>query len=315
MERFFLIVVLSFTWTHQALGAEWNYVKDGPKGPSKWEGVCQTGQSQTPIDIKSEDTTWKKDFGAFNLVNYDQTPSFNFTASNNGHTFQISFDANYYNVSGAGLVGTFTTVQFHLHWGATNAKGSEHFLDGKQYAAELHFVSYNTKYADLGTAVNRSDGLAVLGVFLAVEGDNNTNYEFLEQAKNVINKNTTKEDVAPFMLKGLLPTDLTKFFRYSGSLTTPGCFESVTWTVFKDVVNISQYQMDLLRMLKDSDDGQMVDNFRPLLALNGRTVYSSFNASTGATPTMVTTVKAHATAVSMTAALFLLMLVAAFFMH
>lgn len=71
-------------------------------------------------------------------------------------------------------------------------------------------------------------------------------------------------------------------------------------------------------MLKDSDDGQMVDNFRPLLALNGRTVYSSFNASTGAstpTPTMITTVKAHATAVSMTAALFLLMLVAAFFMH
>ena len=106
-------------------------------GPSKWGGVCQTGQSQTPIDIKSEDTTWKKDFGAFNLVNYDQTPSFNFTASNNGHTFQIAFVANYYIVSGAGLVGTFTTVQFHLHWGATNAKGSEHFLDGKQYAAEV----------------------------------------------------------------------------------------------------------------------------------------------------------------------------------
>jgi len=41
----------------------------------------------------------------------------------------------------------------------------------------------------------------------------------------------------------LLPTDLTKFFRYPGSLTTPGCFESVTWTVFKDVVNISQYQV------------------------------------------------------------------------
>ena len=78
--------------------------------------------------------------------------------------------------------------------------------------------------------------------------------------------------------------------------------------------------MNLLRMLIDSDNAIMVDNFRPLQDLNGRTVYSSFNASTGtAAPTttteMKTTVKAHATAVSMTAALLLLMLVAAIFMH
>lgn len=78
--------------------------------------------------------------------------------------------------------------------------------------------------------------------------------------------------------------------------------------------------MNLLRMLIDSDNAIMVDNYRPLQALNGRTVYSSFNASTGTsatTPTteMTTTVKAHATAVSITAALLLLMLVAAIFMH
>lgn len=106
-------------------------------GPKNWGQVCPSGKSQTPIDIKSEDTTWKKDFGAFNLLNYDQTPSFNFSALNNGHTFQISFEEKYYNVSGGGLNGTFTTVQFHLHWGETNAKGSEHYLDGTQYAAEV----------------------------------------------------------------------------------------------------------------------------------------------------------------------------------
>lgn len=77
--------------------------------------------------------------------------------------------------------------------------------------------------------------------------------------------------------------------------------------------------MNLLRMLIDSDDKKMVDNYRPLQGLNDRTVYSSFNASTGTPPTspteMKSTVKAHATAVSMTAALLLLMLVAAIFMH
>lgn len=76
--------------------------------------------------------------------------------------------------------------------------------------------------------------------------------------------------------------------------------------------------MDLLRMLKDSNDKQMVDNFRPLQKLNGRTVYSSFEvtsskSSTTKPPVVATT--ADASAVNMTAGLFLLMLFAALFMH
>ena len=34
-----------------------------------------------------------------------------------------------------------------------------------------------------------------------------------------------------------------KFYRYSGSLTTPGCYESVTWTVFEDVLPVSASQV------------------------------------------------------------------------
>ena len=51
------------------------------------------------------------------------------------------------------------------------------------------------------------------------------------------------EDIPAFELNGLLPTDKTKYFRYSGSLTTPTCNEAVTWTVFKDAVEISQAQV------------------------------------------------------------------------
>lgn len=105
-------------------------------GPSKWEGVCQTGEKQTPIDIKSADTTYK-DLGRLTLTKYDEKPNVNFTASNNGHTFTISFPEDVYKVSGGGLTGVYTTVQFHLHWGSTNMTGSEHYLDGKQYAAEV----------------------------------------------------------------------------------------------------------------------------------------------------------------------------------
>ena len=48
--------------------------------------------------------------------------------------------------------------------------------------------------------------------------------------------------ISPFKLKPMLPA-IVKFFRYSGSLTTPGCSESVTWTVFKESVKISQTQV------------------------------------------------------------------------
>ena len=62
---------------------------------------------------------------------------------NNGHTLVVSFPDKVYSVSGGGLTGEFNTVQFHLHWGSTNMKGSEHFLDGKQYAAEVSDVKNN----------------------------------------------------------------------------------------------------------------------------------------------------------------------------
>jgi hypothetical protein len=33
------------------------------------------------------------------------------------------------------------------------------------------------------------------------------------------------------------------FFRYQGSLTTPGCYEAVTWTVFETPILISDRQV------------------------------------------------------------------------
>ena len=41
-------------------------------------------------------------------------------------------------------------------------------MDGKSFSAELHLVHYNTKYGDLGNAVDKPDGLAVLGMFIKV---------------------------------------------------------------------------------------------------------------------------------------------------
>ncbi|XP_077866328.1 carbonic anhydrase 12-like, partial [Saccoglossus kowalevskii] len=47
----------------------------------------------------------------------------------------------------------------------------------------------------------------------------------------------------PFQLLPMFPSDLTRFYRYEGSTTTPPCYENVTWTVFKEVVEISEDQL------------------------------------------------------------------------
>ena len=107
-------------------------------GPGNWTGTCKNGTKQSPIAIKSADTTYEN-LGSFTLKNYDSIPNFRFTVKNNGHGFASTvFPAtNIYEVSGGGLGYNYTTAQFHLHWGSDNTKGSEHTLDGKEFAAEV----------------------------------------------------------------------------------------------------------------------------------------------------------------------------------
>ena len=50
-------------------------------------------------------------------------------------------------------------------------------------------------------------------------------------------------DIETFVLDSLLPKNKDDYYRYNGSLTTPPCYESVIWTVFKDPITMSQAQV------------------------------------------------------------------------
>jgi carbonic anhydrase len=54
-----------------------------------------------------------------------------------------------------------------------------------------------------------------------------------------------RTDLPTFPVTDLFPYYISSFYRYCGSLTTPPCTESVIWTIFPDIVYISQYQVNI----------------------------------------------------------------------
>merc|ERR1712083_647953 len=71
--------------------------------------------------------------------------------------------------------------QFHAHWGNSDDHGSEHTVDGKNYAAELHLVHWNKKYESPNVAAGKPDGLAVLGSLIEV-GEKHEEFDKVIQA-------------------------------------------------------------------------------------------------------------------------------------
>ncbi len=90
-----------------------------------------------------------------------------------------------------------------------------------------------------GDAVDKSDGLSVLGFLF--DGTTTTLNAFLSNMQKATNSQGTFFVSQPgdsvtttFNLSDLISVaDLTQIYTYKGSLTTPPCYESVTWMLVK----------------------------------------------------------------------------------
>jgi carbonic anhydrase len=205
---------------------------------------------------------------------------------NNGHTVEFKVDLpNEYNFTG-GPFGDeeYQFLQLHFHWGSVDTRGSEHTIRGKQFPMEMHMVCINSKYIVNDTVddayLTNPDGVAVLG-FMFKLGEK----EFVP-LMNITdgisglqsNETATRSDDEPSVPLELNLASLFEgvfwrgYYTYSGSFTTPGCNEVVTWVNFKKPIEISKEQLEMYRSLTDSDGKPIVDNFRPTQNIAGRAV-------------------------------------------
>nr|XP_002121620.1 carbonic anhydrase 2-like isoform X1 [Ciona intestinalis] len=256
--------------------AHWGYAQT-ILGPEKWYLdylIGKEGKRQSPIDIKERDLD-PKNFPSLDMC-YD--PSEITKVKNTGTSVKFFSTGTKSGFTGGPFQHRQRLVQFHFHWGAENNRGSEHTINGRPTSAELHFVHYNDKYPDATEAMKHPDGLSVLGVFIDVEDTCNPAYQvLLHNVRKVRYAHTEAHVEGCLDVDGLFPSDKGAFAHYHGSLTTPPLTECVEWINFREITGISQEQMDTFRGLYSTEEGKpavpLVDNFRPVQPIHGRTVY------------------------------------------
>ncbi|XP_040019724.2 carbonic anhydrase 12 [Gasterosteus aculeatus] len=279
------IVLVLMTLLALLHGARWTY--SGPEGQHYWPKqypYCG-GAFQSPIDLKPGLLRFDPTLRPIEIQNCNLSPNEQLTLGNNGHSVQISLPSEMHISS---LPHRYSAAQLHLHWGSSaRVEGSEHTVNSKQYAAEMHVVHFNSdKYATMSMAVDKSDGLAVLGVLIEV-GEFNPAFEKFLRFINGIKYKNQKVQVPGFNIRELLPARLDEYYRYDGSLTTPPCYPSVLWTVFRNHVTISRTQfLALATSLYSSNvqDSALVSlnvNYRRTQPPDNRVVLTSFKQGNG----------------------------------
>lgn len=250
--------------------ASWGYEKwNGPEKWAQWFPVAETGTRQSPIDLEEDVCV---EVHSLPPLEVKYTPAAGLALNNTGFSWKVNFGSELNNLSGGPLDGEYRLEQMHAHWGAKEGRGSEHTLNGKMFDGELHLVHYNTAYGSFAEAVDKPDGLAVLGIFLQV-GDAHSELDkvtsLLEKIRMKGEDIQVEEEIDPAQL---LP-GCDCYFTYPGSLTTPPLLESVTWVVYRDPITISMNQMESMRsLLAGSEEGCgcVVDNYRPVCPRGSR---------------------------------------------
>lgn len=218
----------------------WTY--EGEEGPEHWEeldpayAICGTGKGQSPVDIVNANPQ--------DLVNiaFHYQPS-EVRILNNGHTVQVNYDpGSYIEVDGQ----RYDVLQYHYH------APSEHAIDGKMFAAELHIVHKDAQ-----------EQLAVVGILLE-EGEENAAYQPL--LSNLPAEESPETNLGiKINAVDFLPAAQTTY-RYTGSLTTPPCTEGVNWLVMTTPVQLSADQIATFeRVFKGNNRPVQPLNTRPLI--------------------------------------------------
>uniref|UniRef100_UPI00358DECF9 receptor-type tyrosine-protein phosphatase gamma-like isoform X2 n=1 Tax=Myxine glutinosa TaxID=7769 RepID=UPI00358DECF9 len=249
--------------------SSWSYT--GERGSLSWPNTYPrcNGSQQSPIDINSTAAVPSAQHAKLRFDKWDAKTPEQPTMRNSGRAVEVDLNGEYF-LSGGALSGRYRPVRMLFHWGrCNNTTGSEHHLDGKAFPLEMQVWLHSEHTLSFNDAVERGSGLAALSVLFQVRKKDNPDLDILLHGLPSISNQGTSTRLLPISPRRFLPTSLSSYFQYRGSLTTPPCTEGVDWTVFREPLPISHKQLSLFCeiLTPDCDDSNttmknLLDNYR-----------------------------------------------------
>jgi carbonic anhydrase len=242
----------------------WNHDPNSSIGPFHWADIgfptCGQGLQQSPVNIETEQVAVRH--GPPLRLEYHESE---LAVENTGHVVEVPIPAGIHDTLQIGS-DRYELVQFHFH------APSEHAVNGRLADVEAHFVHQNSQ----GVTV-------VIGVFYRLGHRLNPLLErVLLEAPMTAGEEVYAGEANPAELfcdvdgvnGGLNRVRVGAFYTYRGSLTTPGCTESVRWFVLINGGHVSQKALTHFHQvisLFPNYDGYPNNN-RPVQPINGRVI-------------------------------------------
>ncbi|KAL7025807.1 hypothetical protein ACKWTF_013642 [Chironomus riparius] len=256
---------------------QFTYEDKNDDGPSHWPSYCNSGHNQSPIAydlvplLAASHQHPLKFIGAYNT----RPKQVHVINSGHGATFSFVYQNNAVpQITGGPLHDDiYNFASFHFHYPCEHRT----LKYRNRCNLELHFVHFNSKYQTIENSIDKSDGLAVIAVlFEETEwGQPLKSLPFLPMLHHVYEPDTDYSEIYHVFsyADALGFRTVPKIVSYKGSLTTPGCAESVTWIVVDHLFLISENDMDKIYKVRDHEGLRIKRNNRPIQPINGRKVY------------------------------------------
>ena len=217
--------------------------EEGPRGPSHWAGVCNTGHMQTPIDISKSE---KVSLALLPRLRFNYQPAeLDMVNDCNNYQLKLRFPRNQWLRVGKRPY-RLSEVRFR--------EPGETAVNGQRPPMALEFVHLSPEANILIVEVP-----VVIGKENPIIKTLWSHIPYWGQEVEVPNIKINVTD--------LIPADH-GFYRFPGSLTAPICNEPVQWYLMKNSIEMSEAQIEQYRKYYH-------DTARPLQPLNDRPLVES----------------------------------------